>query len=57
MLLKYQVRGDNDEIYFAKNIGERDSIVILRLHDSIIDKVIQTDVFECQSKLVTLEPD
>ena len=55
MLMRHQVRGDNDEIYFGVSIGDRDKIMKLRLHDTLIDKVLKTDVFEMNSKLIAFQ--
>ena len=55
MVKKMQVRGDEDEIFFARNRGDRDTIVKLYLHDQILDKVVITDIFEMDAKLVGFE--
>ena len=46
MVLQTQVRGQNDSVYFVKNLGERDQIIKLKLHDKILEKVVLNDVFE-----------
>ena len=57
MVKKLQVRGDEDEIFFARNIGERDTIVKLQLHDQILDKIVIADIFEMDARLVAFEQD
>ena len=42
MVKKHQVRGDEDEVFYARNLGDRDQIVKLFLHDNIQDKVVNT---------------
>ena len=40
------MRGDEDEVFYVKNFGDRDKIIKLWLHDKIQDKLVKTEVFE-----------
>ena len=57
MVKNLQVRGDEDEIFFARNSGERDTIVKLQLHDQILDKIVISDIFNMNARLICFEQD
>ena len=42
MVKRFQIRGDADEVFYARNGGERDQIIKLFLHDEIQDKIVET---------------
>ena len=52
------MRGDEDEIFFAKRIGERDQIIKLFLNDAVQDRIMITPIFTLSSSyLLAFEQD
>ena len=54
MVRKHIVRGDNADVFFVKQTGERDTIVRLSLHPDILDKTVITDAFPMDSKCLAI---
>ena len=46
MVLKRQIRGASDSVFFAQNFGDRDVIIKLSLNSSIPDKINKKEVYD-----------
>ena len=57
MVKKHQVRGDEDEIFYAKFSDERAQIWKLFLHDTIQDKLVNSQIYELDSHILAFEED
>ena len=51
------MRGDADTIFYIKDFGDRDKIIKLQLHGELQDKIVKTEVFESNARLVAFEQD
>ena len=55
MVLHEQVRCDNESIFYARNIGDRDIIYKMSLNSQILDKIKDKEVYDSQTKLISFE--